>query len=89
MEAVVAPLLQANEYPAVPPEAEALAPPSLPPLQLTFESKTAAATNTVGCVIVIVSVSVQLFASITVTVYVPAVRFAAVAVFAPELQAKE
>ena len=48
MEAVVAPLLHVNEYVTVPPDAEALAPPSLPPLQLTFESTTAAATNNVG-----------------------------------------
>ena len=67
--AEVAPEDQLYEYPGVPPAPEAVAAPSLPPLQLTFvgdpiEVDTAVA----GSVMVMVSVSVQPFASVTVTV---------------------
>ncbi len=49
-----------------------MAEPSLPPLQLTFVFAAVEADNTIGCVMVTLDVLVQLFASVTVTVYVPA-----------------
>ena len=52
----------------VPPDAEAVAEPSLPPLQLTLLSNEMDAARTAGSVIVMVSVSVHPFASVTVTV---------------------
>ena len=48
-----------------------MADPSLPPLQLTLVF-TALADNTNGSVIVVDATDVQLFASVIVTVYVPA-----------------
>ena len=66
------PLDQAYVYAVVPPEAEAVASPSFPPLQFTLSSTEAAATSAVGSVIVTESVSVQPFASVAVTVYIPA-----------------
>ena len=48
-----------------------MAEPSLPPLQLTAVF-TALADNTNGSVIVVDATDVQLFASVIVTVYVPA-----------------
>ena len=68
MLAVVADVLHANEYGAVPPDPLAVAEPLLPPLQLMFEFTTELATNAVGSVIVVLDVVVQLFASVTVTV---------------------
>jgi len=47
------------------------------------------ATSGVGSVMVIVSVSMQRLASVTVTVYVPAARLVTAAVVAPFDQAKE
>jgi hypothetical protein len=88
MLAVVAELLQANEYGAVPPDPLAVAEPLFPPLQLMFEFTTELATNAVGSVIVVLDVVVQLFASVTVTVYVPATRPLAVADVAALLHAK-
>ena len=88
MLAVVAELLQAKMYGAVPPAPLAVADPLLPPLQLTFVFATVDATNAVGSVIVVLDVVVQLFASVTVTVYVPATRPLAVADVAELLHAK-
>ena len=68
MLAVVAELLQAKMYGAVPPAPLAVADPLLPPLQLTDVFATVDAANTVGSVIVVLDVVVQLFASVTVTV---------------------
>jgi hypothetical protein len=67
MEAVVAPLFQAKLYPAVPPVAEAVAPPSLPPLQLTLLSTRAEETSSVGSVMVTEEESVHPLASVMVT----------------------
>ena len=60
-------------YGDVPPVADAVAPPSDNPLHVMVESTCEAATNTVGSVTVDELVDVQPFASVTVTVYVPAV----------------
>ena len=67
MLAVVAELLQAKMYGAVPPAPLAVADPLLPPLQLTgvFE---ALAANSTGSVMVTLDVLVQELASDTVTV---------------------
>ncbi len=62
----------AYEYAVVPPEADAVAEPSLPPLQLTLVGVPMLATNKAGSVMVMLEVSVHPFASVTVTVYVPA-----------------
>ena len=72
MLAVVAALLHAKVYGAVPPDPFAVADPSLPPLQLTFVFATVDAANTAGSVMVTLDVVVQELASDTVTVYVPA-----------------
>ena len=55
----------------MPPVPLAVADPSLPPLQLTAVF-TALTDNTNGSVIVVDATDVQLFASVIVTVYVPA-----------------
>ena len=77
--AEVPPPLQAYEYGDVPPDPLAVADPLLPPLQLTFVWDEMLAVTAVGSVMVTVSVSSQPFASVTVTVYVPAARLDAVA----------
>ena len=81
MLAVVAELLQAKVYGAVPPVALAVADPSDKPLQLTgvFE---ALAANSAGSVIVTVDEDATLSASVTVTVYVPALTLVKLAVVA-------
>ncbi len=56
----------------LPPVANAVAPPSDNPLHVTLLSTTAEADNTAGSVTVLLAVAVQPFASVTVTVYVPA-----------------
>jgi hypothetical protein len=57
----------------VPPVAEAVADPSLPPLQLTLVDEVIdTLTEVAGSVMVTVSVSSHPLASVTVTVYVPA-----------------
>ena len=56
----------------MPPVPLAVAEPSLPPLQLTAVFTTELATKAVGSVMVTLDVVVQLFASVIVTVYVPA-----------------
>ena len=56
----------------LPPVADAVAPPSDNPLHVTLLSTTAEADNTAGSVTVLLAVAVQPFASVTVTVYVPA-----------------
>ena len=68
MLAVVAELLQANEYGAVPPDPLAVADPLLPPLQLMFVFTTELAVNAEGSVMVTLDVLVHEFASDTVTV---------------------
>jgi hypothetical protein len=70
--AVVDELLHVKVYGAVPPVPLAVADPLLPPLQLTFVFATVDAANTAGSVIVTLDVLVHEFASVTVTVYVPA-----------------
>jgi hypothetical protein len=89
IEAVEAPLFQEKEYVGVPPVAEAVAPPFANPLHVTLLSITALEKSSVGSVIVMDAVSVQPFASVTVTVKVPAVSPVAEAVFCPLLQANE
>ena len=83
IDAVVAVFDHAYVYGDVPPVADAVAPPSDNPLQVMVESTCEAATNTVGSVTVDELVEVQPFASVTVTVYVPADKLLAVAVVAP------
>ena len=58
----------------MPPVATAASCPSVPPLQLTFVGVTDVTVIAVGCVTVPLAVAVQLFASLTVTVYVPAAK---------------
>ena len=70
-------------YGDVPPVADAVAPPSDNPLHVMVESTCEDATNTVGSVTVDELVEVHPFASVTVTVYVPADKLLTVAVVAP------
>ena len=84
-KAVVPPVLQVNVLEPVPPTAKALADPFEPPLQLTLVTVVEAVTA-VGCVIVTLAVVVHVFASVTVTVYVPAVKADFVAVDPPPVQ---
>ena len=63
----------------VPPDPDAVADPSFPPLQLTLVGVPIETDTAVGSVIVTSSVSVHPFASVIVTVYVPAVSPEAVA----------
>jgi hypothetical protein len=58
----------------VPPPGVTLTEPLFPPLQDTLVRVEPVAVSVVGCVTVAVEVAVQLCASVTVTVYVPAVR---------------
>ena len=88
MLAVVAALLHAKVYGAVPPDPFAVADPSLPPLQLTFVFATVDAANTAGSVMVTLEVAVHELASDTVTVYVPADTPEMLAVVAVLLHAK-
>ena len=67
----------------MPPDTVTLAAPLLPPLQDTFVWEAALATKAVGSVMVKVLVAVQLFASVTVQVQVPAVNPVTVAVPSP------
>ena len=74
-------------YGDVPPLPDAVALPSLAPLQLALVELVMLADTAVGSVIVTVSVSVQLLSSSTVTVYVPAASPVMVALLEPVLQA--
>ena len=66
----------------MPPDANTVADPSVPPLQETFVCADIFAERAVsGSVIVTVLGIVHRFASVTVTVYVPAIKPVAVAVF--------
>ena len=67
----------------MPPLAEIVAAPLLNPLQLTLVTADTDEVSTDGCDIVTVCVLVQLFASVIVTVYVPAARPVAVAAVPP------
>jgi hypothetical protein len=69
-------------YPEVPPEAVTAAEPVLPPKQSTGD-EVAVAVSAVGCVTVVIAVAVHPFASVTVTVYVPAVSELALALVPP------
>jgi len=78
--AEVEPEDQTKVFVPVPPVAEAVADPFDPPLHDTFVGvPTLVVTPVAGCVMVVVSVSVHPLASVTVTVYVPAVNEEAVA----------
>jgi len=72
MDAVVLPVFQEYEYGEVPPVAEAVAPPSVNPLQLTLLSTMAEETSIAGSVTVNDFVAILPFRSVMVTVYVPA-----------------
>ena len=86
MVAVVAPLLQAYVYGAVPTLTVVFADPSQEPAQLaSFE--VALAVNVAGSLMVTEEVAVHPFASVTVSVYDPAHRLLMFAVVAPLLQA--
>ena len=61
----------------MPPPTNTVALPLLPPLQLTWVWAEILAVNTAGCVIVAEVVFVQPLLSVTVTVYVPAVKLTA------------
>ena len=80
-----APVDHAYEYAGVPPDPAPVAVPSLAPVQLTLVTVVEAVSK-VGSDIRTVSVSVHPFASVTVTVNVPAVNPVAVAVVAPVFQ---
>ena len=67
----------------MPPIALAVAEPSDPLLQVTFEFTTDDATSAVGSVMVTLDVLVHEFASDIVTVYVPAPRPVSVAAVSP------
>ena len=75
---------QASEYGEVPPEALTEPAPSFPPLQLTLDVTLADTMSKEGSEMVMLAVSVQPLASVTVTVYVPEDSPEAVAVEAPE-----
>ena len=64
----------------MPPPAETVAVPLLPPLQLTFVWAEMLAVNTGGWVIVTPEVLVHPLLSVTVTVHVPAVKPVLIAV---------
>ena len=81
IEAVVAELLQAKVYGAVPPEPLAVAPPFDNPLHVVLVF-TVLAVSAVGSVMVTLDVFIQLFTSVTVTVYVPAANPVILAVVA-------
>jgi pyridoxal biosynthesis lyase PdxS len=81
--AVVDPVFQRYEYPAVPFAANAVAPPVDPPLHNTLVVEGIEIVSGVGCVIVAVVDVVHPFASVAVTVYVPEFRLLIVAVVAP------
>lgn len=70
------PLLQAKAYVPVPPLADAIAFPLAAPLQVGLVGAMFAVTG-VGSVSVSVAVAVQLFASVTVTLIAPTVKFIA------------
>ncbi len=70
----------------MPPDAKALAIPSLPPLHVV-ELPVAFTESAVGSSITTEPVSEHVLSSVTVTVYVPAVRLEDVALFTPVLQA--
>src|SRR5688572_30292071 len=74
---------QLYEYAGVPPPAVAVALPVFPPKQRTGVMVAETVSN-VGCVIVTVAVLVHPLASVTVTVYVPAVKPVAAALVPPE-----
>ncbi len=74
-------------YGVVPPVAVTVAEPLFPPLQVMLFCPEIKAVKAVGCVIVTLVVRVQPFASVTVTVYVPAVNPVAVAAVCPPVQA--
>jgi hypothetical protein len=67
-------VLHVYVYGVVPPEGVTLTEPLFIPLHNALLSVLAVAANKVGCVTVAVVVVVQLCASVTVTVYVPAAR---------------
>jgi hypothetical protein len=87
MEGVVAALLQVYVYGIVPPVAEVVAPPFEPSMQVIVESITVVAINNIGSVTVEEFVEVHPFASVIVTVYVPATILEIEAVVAALLQA--
>jgi hypothetical protein len=55
-------------YDGVPPEADTVADPFVPPLHVMFVCADGLAVSAGGCVMLNVCVAVQLFASVTVTV---------------------
>ena len=80
--AVVAALLHAKVCGAVPPDPLAVADPLLPPLQLMFVFTTVEAITGEVIFTSTLSVAVQPFASVTITVYVPEVVIEVVCVVA-------
>ena len=86
---MVCPLDQSYEWLPVPPEAVRLTVPSDPPLQDTSVIVSRSILSAVdGSVIVVPVTPLQPSASVTVTLYVPALKLSAIAVVAPLLQLK-
>jgi hypothetical protein len=79
----VDPVFHKYEYPAVPFDATEVAEPVKAPLHNTFVVDGIDIANKLGCVIVALVDVVHPFASVAVTVYVPATRLLIVAVVAP------
>ena len=73
-------------YGDVPPDGTTMIDPADCPKQFTSVLVQLEFNATLGCVTVVLEVVVHPFASVAVTVYVPAIRLDAVAVFAPLLQ---
>jgi len=73
-------VFQESVFAPVPPPADAVAVPLLPPLQATFVDEGIVTVTIAGCVIVTCAVAVHPLASVAVTVYVPAINPVAVAV---------
>jgi hypothetical protein len=84
---VVAPLLHAYVYAGVPPLGADCAAPLLLPLQFTLLTTVALANKAAGWVMVTLPVAVHPFASVTVKVYVPALKPLMLEVVAPLLHA--
>jgi predicted RNA methylase len=87
--AVVDPVFQRYEYPPVPLDATEVAEPVEAPLHNTLVVEGIEIVSGVGCVIVAVVDVVHPFASVAVTVYVPAVRLLIVEVADPVFQRYE
>jgi predicted RNA methylase len=87
--AVVDPVFQRYEYPAVPFDANEVAEPVEAPLHKTFVVEGIDTVKTLGCVTFAVVDAVHPLASVAVTVYTPSVKLLIVEVVAPVFQRYE